>query len=42
VIAGSDCGYGSLAGLYPVDPKVAWLKLQAMAEGARIASEILF
>lgn len=42
VIAGSDCGYGSLAGLYPVDPKVAWLKLQAMAEGARIASESLF
>ncbi|MBJ7599483.1 cobalamin-independent methionine synthase II family protein [Candidatus Nephthysia bennettiae] len=42
VIAGTDCGFGSLAGLYPVAPKVAWLKLRAMAEGARIASEQLW
>ena len=42
VIAGTDCGFGSLAGLYPVDPRVAWLKLQAMAEGARIASRELW
>ncbi len=38
VIAGCDCGFGSLAGLYPVDPKVVWLKLQSLAEGASIAS----
>jgi 5-methyltetrahydropteroyltriglutamate--homocysteine methyltransferase len=42
IIAGTDCGFGSLAGLYPVDPRVAWLKLQSMAEGARIASERLW
>ena len=38
VIAGTDCGFGTFAGLYTVDPKVTWLKLAAMAEGARIAS----
>ena len=39
VIAGSDCGFGTFAGFGPVDPDVAWLKLRALAEGARIASE---
>lgn len=38
VIAGTDCGFGTFAGMYPIDPKVTWLKLQAMAEGARRAS----
>jgi 5-methyltetrahydropteroyltriglutamate--homocysteine methyltransferase len=42
VIAGCDCGFGSLAGLYPVAPRVAWLKLKALAEGARLASERLW
>jgi 5-methyltetrahydropteroyltriglutamate--homocysteine methyltransferase len=42
LIAGCDCGFGSLAGLYPVDPKVAWLKLEALVEGAAIASERLW
>jgi 5-methyltetrahydropteroyltriglutamate--homocysteine methyltransferase len=42
VIAGSDCGFGSLAGLYPVAPRVAWLKLAALAEGAKLASERLW
>jgi len=38
VIAGSDCGFGTFAGFGPVDPDVAYMKLQAMAEGASIAS----
>ena len=38
VIAGSDCGYGTWVGQAAVDPGVVWQKLQAMAEGARIAS----
>lgn len=42
VIAGSDCGFGTFAGLYTVDPSVTWLKLKSMADGARRASEQLF
>jgi 5-methyltetrahydropteroyltriglutamate--homocysteine methyltransferase len=42
VIAGSDCGFGTFAGFGPVDPDVAWLKLRALADGARMASERLW
>ncbi len=42
VIAGTDCGFGTFAGLYTVDPKVTWLKLQSMADGARLASDELW
>ena len=42
VIAGSDCGFGTFAGFGPVDPDVAYLKLGALAEGARIATERLW
>lgn len=42
VIAGSDCGFGTFAGLYTVDPPVTWLKLKAMADGAKLASEQLW
>jgi 5-methyltetrahydropteroyltriglutamate--homocysteine methyltransferase len=42
VIAGSDCGFGTFAGFGPVDPDVAYLKLNAMAQGARIASDRLW
>ena len=38
VIAGSDCGFSTFAGFGPVDPDIVYLKLAAMAEGARIAS----
>jgi 5-methyltetrahydropteroyltriglutamate--homocysteine methyltransferase len=38
VIAGSDCGFSTFAGFGPVDPDITYLKLAAMAEGARIAS----
>ena len=38
VIAGSDCGFGTFAGFGAVDPEIAWAKLAALAEGARLAS----
>ncbi len=36
VIAGSDCGFGTFAGFGAVDPAIAYAKLAAMAEGARL------
>jgi len=43
VIAGTDCGFGTFARTNPtVDPRIAWAKLQAMSEGARIASAELW
>ncbi|MDU8943432.1 cobalamin-independent methionine synthase II family protein [Ovoidimarina sediminis] len=38
VVAGSDCGFGTFAGFGAVDPEIAYAKLGALAEGARIAS----
>jgi 5-methyltetrahydropteroyltriglutamate--homocysteine methyltransferase len=38
VIAGSDCGFGTWVGMAQVDPDVVFAKLEAMAEGAAIAS----
>lgn len=38
VIAGSDCGFGTFAGYGAVDPEIAYAKLGALAEGAKIAS----
>src|SRR5262245_20332415 len=43
VIAGTDCGFSSQATYAPeVHPTVVWAKFQAMAEGARLASEQLW
>jgi 5-methyltetrahydropteroyltriglutamate--homocysteine methyltransferase len=42
VMAGSDCGFATFAQVLPVDPKITWAKLAAMADGARIASEHLW
>jgi 5-methyltetrahydropteroyltriglutamate--homocysteine methyltransferase len=43
VIAGSDCGFGTFARSHPqVEPEIVWAKLAAMAEGARLASAILW
>ena len=41
VIAGSDCGFGTFAGFGAVDPDIAYAKLAALSEGARLASERL-
>jgi 5-methyltetrahydropteroyltriglutamate--homocysteine methyltransferase len=38
VIAGTDCGFGTFAGFGPVEPDIAYMKLQSLVEGARIAS----
>jgi 5-methyltetrahydropteroyltriglutamate--homocysteine methyltransferase len=37
IIAGADCGFGGRS-----HPQIAWAKLRALAEGARIASANLF
>jgi 5-methyltetrahydropteroyltriglutamate--homocysteine methyltransferase len=42
VVAGTDCGFSTFVGWPPCDPKVAWLKLEALAQGARIASDRLW
>jgi len=41
VMAGSDCGFGTFAGFGAVHPDIAYAKLEAMAEGAAIATEAL-
>jgi len=42
VVAGTDCGFGTFAGYYAVRPRITWLKLAALAEGAEIASRYLW
>ena len=42
VIAGADGGFANFAGSRDFHPSIVWAKLQALAEGARIASERLF
>ena len=42
VIAGVDCGFGTFAGRVQVDSKIVWMKLAALAEGARRASAQLW
>jgi 5-methyltetrahydropteroyltriglutamate--homocysteine methyltransferase len=37
LIAGADCGFGGRS-----HPQIAWAKLQALVEGARLASQALF
>src|SRR5205814_419177 len=42
VIAGTDCGFATFAGRRVVEPKIAWLKFDAMAQGAQLASQQLW
>jgi len=42
VIAGTDCGFGTMAGRSAVMPDVAYAKLASLAEGARLASSRLW
>jgi 5-methyltetrahydropteroyltriglutamate--homocysteine methyltransferase len=42
VIAATDCGFDTSAGMGRVAPSVVWAKLRALRDGARIASERLF
>lgn len=41
VIAGTDCGFDTSAGMGRVADDVVWAKLRALGEGARLASEQL-
>jgi 5-methyltetrahydropteroyltriglutamate--homocysteine methyltransferase len=42
VIAGTDCGFGTFAGIGKMDAGISWRKLAALVEGARLASERLW
>ena len=42
VIAGADCGFASFAATCEVHPSVVWVKLKALADGARLASAALW
>jgi 5-methyltetrahydropteroyltriglutamate--homocysteine methyltransferase len=42
VIAGADCGFGTFAGSNEIHESVAWAKLNALVEGARLASKALW
>jgi len=42
VLAGTDCGFGTFAGLGKVDPDIAFKKLGSLVKGAAIASERLW
>ena len=42
VIAGTDCGFAQTEALQRVHPQVMWAKLEALAEGARLASRELW
>jgi 5-methyltetrahydropteroyltriglutamate--homocysteine methyltransferase len=38
LMAGTDCGFDTFIRFSLVDPKVAWLKLESLVQGARLAS----
>ena len=42
VIAGTDCGFAQIESITRVHPQVMWAKLQALTEGARLASRELW
>jgi 5-methyltetrahydropteroyltriglutamate--homocysteine methyltransferase len=42
VIAGTDCGFGTSGAGDEVHPDVAWAKLGALVEGARLANQRLY
>jgi 5-methyltetrahydropteroyltriglutamate--homocysteine methyltransferase len=42
VLPGTDCGFGTFTGFGLVEPDVAWMKLEALAQGAEMASSRLW
>ena len=42
ILVGNDCGFASVAGNIEIPMTVAWAKLNALGEGARIASRRLW
>jgi len=42
VIAGTDCGFATFAGVGKVDSRIVWKKLATLTEGAALASRTLW
>jgi 5-methyltetrahydropteroyltriglutamate--homocysteine methyltransferase len=42
VLAGTDCGFGTFAGVGKMDAEISWKKLGALVEGAALASRRLW
>ena len=42
VLAGTDCGFDTSAGMGRVSEDIVWAKLRALHEGAALATEQLF
>jgi 5-methyltetrahydropteroyltriglutamate--homocysteine methyltransferase len=42
VIAGTDCGFATFVGWHSCHPTAAWMKLGALVDGAKLASERLW
>jgi 5-methyltetrahydropteroyltriglutamate--homocysteine methyltransferase len=42
VIGGTDCGFGTGAGMHIVAPSIAWAKLRSLSQGALLASDELW
>ncbi|GAC1523784.1 MAG: cobalamin-independent methionine synthase II family protein [Chloroflexota bacterium] len=42
IMAGTDCGFGTFAGFGKIHPDIGYAKLRTLAEGAAIASNILW
>jgi len=42
IMAGTDCGFDTSAGMGRLTSDVVWAKLRALAEGAELASRRLF
>ena len=42
VLAGTDCGFAQTPHVRRVHPSIMWAKLEALAEGARLASRELW
>lgn len=42
VLAGTDCGFATFAGMQTVDPDIAWAKLGALHQGAELATAVLW
>jgi 5-methyltetrahydropteroyltriglutamate--homocysteine methyltransferase len=41
VIAGTDCGFATIANYHRVDPAIAWAKLRSLGDGADLAGRAL-
>ena len=42
IIAGTDCGFATFAGIGKLDPDISYLKLKSLVEGAALASDLLW